>query len=126
VAAQAAGVAFAAVMIDTGAGETPLLASLTVATVPWSGEGPVADEPDQEFVLLPAGEALRVERVQPTAIIESAAELLVLTTQYFVALPDTQTLAVLTFTSPNVLERDNLSLVFRRIAGSLELPCTFD
>jgi hypothetical protein len=122
VAARAAGVAFAAVMIDTGAGETPLLASLTLAVIPWSGTGPGAEEAGEETVLLPAGEAQRSERVRPTAMVDGGAELLVLTTQYLVALRDCETLVVLTFTSPNVLVRDELTLVFRRIAETLELP----
>lgn len=121
-AARQAGVAFAAVMIDTSGSATPVVASLTVAIIDWSGESP-APEDDQETVTLPAGEALRCERVQPTAITADGTEVMVLTTQYVLPMAGRQRLALMTFTSPNVPERDDLSVLFRRIAETLE-PAT--
>lgn len=119
-AARDAGVAFAAVMLDTRDDETPVVASLSVAIVACVGDEPGTDG-DHELVQLRAGQATLCERVHPTAIVAGGPELLVLTSQYVLALEEPQSLAVLTFASPNVLERDSLTLVFRRIAETFEL-----
>lgn len=119
-AARDAGVAFAAVMIDVDGDETPLLASLTVAVVERWPAAPSL-QPGAGTVQLPAGTAARFDGVAPTTIVERGPELLVLTTQYVLAIPRANALAVLTFTSPNVLERDALCALFERIAETLEL-----
>ena len=119
-AARDVGVAFAAVMIDAAADDSPLLASLTVAVVEWPGDPPTTDA-GQQSVLLPAGEAAWTEAVRSTTI-AGGAELLVLTTQYVLAIPGAGALAVLTFTSPNVLQRERFAALFLLIAEALELP----
>ena len=142
--AQQAGVVRAALM-DMVVDGVPLSASLMVVlgTAPRDEDGNLAADPETvsrlllalgdtagsagdggepaEAVTLPAGPAVRVRRVargEPTGTggaAEPTAE-----TRYFVPVPDSDRMLVLTFVTPNVDYRWHFDELFDRIARTLE------
>jgi len=142
--AQQAGVVRAALM-DMVVDGVPLSASLMVVlgTAPRDSNGKPAADPETlsrlllalgdsggaagdggepaEAVTLPAGPAVRVRRVtggEPSGTNgtdEPTAE-----TRYFVAVPDSDAMLVLTFVTPNVDYRWHFDELFDRIARTLE------
>lgn len=111
--ARGAGVVFAAMLADERGG-SPLLASLTLlAFVPADGDG--GGEP----IDLACGPARRLEEVHRAALAGDTGELAVLIVRYLVPVPGTDTVSVLSFSSPTIRHRGELVPTFHAIADSL-------
>lgn len=131
--ARAVGTEFVAVLVTTR-NEQPVVASVSLthirgvedpvaAAAAHSGavqSGPgVLATPTPLPVQLPAGTAGRTEHVREYPLPGDAA-LLVLSVQYLIAVPGTDDVAVLTFSSPTLAARAELVARFQAIAESVE------
>lgn len=100
---------------------TLLAAELTSIVDSATGTPPEAGDDSAEIVELPAGPAVRLRRATDTGLAGSTGETAkAAETQYFLPVPRSDQLLVLTFATPNVDFRTDFDELFDRIAETVE------
>jgi hypothetical protein len=129
-----AGIAIAAVMFDL-VERVPITASMTVSAIQMpeaadvdsmadelrSGHEPGAHNEAVSVVELPAGRAVRIQKLQEGEASPSGSSTVTFHLQYLVPVAKADTLAAITFATPTVALADSFVPLFAGIASTFEL-----